>query len=318
MDFRYRAYAACLCAGLYAAAAQAGPGIIVVGDVPTGGDVVLFGIAQETFVMPPSVLSSTLSPYGVGPQRLDTSAACVMQPSGVIAPNCDITIKWSSRSGSGGHAHNTDRPPGIFSTENGVTGGSTDPGPAGSITDNSAANGVLGIAYISPEASGVTDLTVTGVAVVNGIQVSFGPNDFTVGVRYEGLQPVMVPGLQVNTASDMHDNSNGNASIATIDGLGALAEEFAAILFAQNQVAPPVRITALSLPEGGLFDFRNEWRPPHISHRFGDDADVGIHELSRAQRRALAIALAAAGFTTPEAAASPNVPTANHWHLRLP
>ena len=43
---------------------------------------------DDTFTMLPSVLSSRLSPYGTGPQNLETSTACVLFPDGTIVPNC--------------------------------------------------------------------------------------------------------------------------------------------------------------------------------------------------------------------------------------
>lgn len=214
--------------------------------------------------------------------------------------------------------HNTSRPPGIFRTQNGVTGGSTGPGSPGTFTDNTGATGILGVTYTAPEVSGVTDLTVTGVALVNGVPTNFGPDRYTIGVKIEGLQLASVAGLQVETASNMHDNNNGHAAPAMIGALAVMAQRFAEELTRQGRPVPPVRVTALSLPQGGLFDFEVEWRPRHVSHRFGNDADIGIRELTGMQRDKLVIALYFAGFQTPEPAASPSNPIASHWHLRLP
>lgn len=277
------------------------------------------GLSQNTDLsMLPSVLSSTLSPYGAGVQRLELTSACTLMPEGTIIPNCDITIAWSARNGSGGHVHNTNRPPGIFKTQNDVTAGSTDPGPPGSITDNSGLSGTLGLTYTSPEASGIIDGVVTGVGIVNGSTVQFGPTPFTIGVEIDDLTLANVAGLQVETASNMHGNNNGNGSQATNTALGTMAQNFANELTRQGLPVPVVRLTAMTLPFGGLFDFRTQWHPPHASHRFGNDVDVGIRELTRAQRRALVSALNGAGFTTPVRAESSTNPNASHWHLRLP
>jgi murein endopeptidase len=35
-----------------------------------------------------------------------------------------------------------------------------------------------------------------------------------------------------------------------------------------------ISINDISLPRGGLFDYRNTWKPPHKSHRTGTDADI--------------------------------------------
>ena len=273
--------------------------------------------AQEEFVMRPSVLTSSLSPYGTGPQRYDTFASCALGPSGPVVPNCNITIRWNARANSGGHMHNTNRPPGIFLTQYGVSDGSTSPGPPGSVTDSSQASGVLGLTYTAPEASGVIDLTLTGVATVGGQTLTFGPSSFAFGVRFEGLQFAIVPGLQVHTVSDMHGNNNGYATPDTILSLGVMTQGFARFLSLKNLPVPILEIPAISLPEGGLFDDSVEWTPPHVSHRFGNDVDILTPPLTNQQRRALEIARRAAGFTTPVRAESSANPGASHWHLRL-
>jgi hypothetical protein len=37
-----------------------------------------------------------------------------------------------------------------------------------------------------------------------------------------------------------------------------------------------LRVNDMSLKWGGLFDFRNNWSPPHKSHRIGTNADLGF------------------------------------------
>ena len=36
------------------------------------------------------------------------------------------------------------------------------------------------------------------------------------------------------------------------------------------------RINDMSLPMGGLFDWRNGWQADHFAHRIGQDADIGF------------------------------------------
>lgn len=239
------------------------------------------------------------------------------QPTGATVPNCVITLSWSVRARSGGHLHNTDRPPGIFTTRNGVTGGSTDPGPPGTLTDSSGSAGVLEFTYTSPQASGITDYTASGLAVVDGKTVLFGPASFTIGVQVGGLQLASGDGLQVNAASDMHGNNNGYATPVTIAALQRMAQIFAANLTKLGKPVPPVRVNALSLPQGGHFDFKVEWQTPHRSHRFGKEADIRIW-LTNEQREKLAWALYKAGFSTPVPNERPQDPASSHWHLRMP
>jgi hypothetical protein len=298
-----------------AAAQQAA--IIV--QTPSFDAVAPFSAAQQAtdFVVLPSVLSSTYSVYGTGVQTVPLSLFCVLLPDFIIVPNCDITLQWSALAGTGGHVHNTQRPPGKFTTGSGVTGGSTSPAPPGSLTDDSGASGFLDLTYGAPEASGVTSVNATGVAIVNGATVFFGPATFTIGVLFGGLGAVSATGLAVQTQSNNHDSSNGNGSPALASALADMAAQFTAILQAQRAAVPTVRVTAISLPQGGLFDFQTQWAPPHRSHRFGNDADVGIRELTRRQRAALAAAIRLAGLTTPVPSEAPSDPAATHWHLRL-
>jgi hypothetical protein len=304
--------------GAVATPAAAQDGAIIV-QTPSFDAIAPFAATQQAtdFVMLPSVLSSSYSLYGTGVQSLPITISCVLLPSFIVVPNCDITLHWSALSGSGGHVHNTQRPPGTFTTAN-ATGGSTSPGPPGTLTDNSGATGLLDLRYGAPEASGVTSVDASGIALVNGVPTFFGPTTFTIGVVFGGLGPVTVAGLAVSTLSNMHDSNNGNATAGMASALGQLASLFSLILQLQLATVPPVRVTALSLPEGGLFDYATEWAPPHVSHRFGNDADVGIRELTRRQQAALAAALRLAGFTTPAPTEAPGFAAASHWHLRLP
>ncbi len=309
-----------LAVGVFVGArAAAQEGAIVV-QTPSFDAVAPFAATQQAtdFVVLPSVLSSTLSPYGTGVQTVPISVDCVLLPDFTIVPNCNITLQWRALSGSGGHVHDTQRPPGRFTTGNGVAGGSTGAGPSGSLTDNSGGTGILDLTYGAPEAAGVTSVSATGVAIVNGVQVFFGPASFTIGVLFGGLGPVSAAGLSVSTQSPLHDSNDGNGTPGTASALADMASQFAAILQAQLAAVPNVRVTAISLPQGGLFDFRTEWTPPHRSHRFGNDADIGIRELTRRQRAALVAALRIAGFTTPVPTEAPSDPNASHWHLRLP
>jgi hypothetical protein len=56
-------------------------------------------------------------------------------------------------------------------------------------------------------------------------------------------------------------------------------------------------INALSLPQGGIFDYRNEWNPPHHNHHFGIEADVRIRNLPLpGQKQTLALAAKEIGY----------------------
>jgi hypothetical protein len=163
------------------------------------------------------------------------------------------------------------------------------------------------------EACGVTNFSIVGDSqfvygstsdpVTVEIQVGFARDAGT-----EDLSPVSSGGgLQVATASDMHGNNNGNATTAMAGQLQDMAASFAAG-FDPTVSVPPIQVTALSLPLGGLFDFRNEWSPPHVGHRFGNEADIGMRSLTSEQKDVLADALESTDLKTPVTSESPRAP----------
>lgn len=257
-----------------------------------------FSTQNTDFSMFPSVTSSSLSPYGAGPQKLNLVTFCFDFVTGNILPNCDIQLFPNAQGGSGGHVHNTARPSGTFNPDHGNTGPS----------------GFLAVTYTSPEASGITN--VTEIGFLNGIPIS--PGLFSIGVEFDGLGLASGDGLLVDTASQMHDNNNGFATPDMIAAIQNLPGDFSDRL-AQSHITdvPIIEFTALSLPLGGLFDFQTEWHPPHVSHRFGNDGDIAIRNLTRAQRAALAWTIIRDGLTTPVPGERPSDPNATHWHIRL-
>lgn len=287
--------------------------------------------ARARFPNSPSVLKPGHSPYGNTPQTLDLAAFCQDPNTGAAVPNCDITINWSAVSGSGGHVHHdAKRPPGIFKVKTtGVTGGFTNPDQSrpATVMGNSGNSGFLPIIYTAPEVSGVINGSTVGFGTLNGVPTQFRTTPFTIGVRInDDLQLAGGTGLQVTIESDNHGNNNGNATQPTINALQSLAVLFAAELKRQGVPAdkvPPLRATAISLPQGGLFDYKNaNWKiPKHTDHRFGNNVDVGmkgVTPLTEMQKQALARALEDTLFETPIRAESPTEPNADHWHLCLP
>lgn len=277
-------------------------------------------VPTSTFKMLPSVLSSGGIPpeyHGTNYVMLPLDLACTLD-TGEIVPHCNITLEWEATAGSGGHVHNTSRPPGvIFSESLDFAGSVTAGGPPARLSVNSAGSGIVPIRFMAPEASGTTVLRVTGQAGT----LASDPSPVSIQIQYDGLQLAAGDGLAVSSASSLHGSNNGFASadlVATIQVMAArFAENLVAAGIPRAQV-PPIRVTAMSLPLGGLFDFSQEWAPPHVSHRFGNDADLGMAGLNALQKAALAEAAATAGLAIPIAAESPSSTTASHWHVRLP
>lgn len=254
------------------------------------------------FNMLPSVTSTSFSPYGTGLQTLDLEVFCFDLATGNILPNCQITgIVPSVEPETGGHLHNTNRPAGSVNPNTGNTGPS----------------GFLPVVYSAPDASGITDLTITGF--VNGLPPTSGI--VTIGVEVDGLQFANINGFIVDTQSNMHGNNNGNAFPEMTAALQETADRFQILIAKAGEQYPTLHITAISLPQGGLFDYKNQWSPPHFDHRVGIEADISptsVDNLSDAQRDTLQEAFTKSHLTAPIEGENPDDEGANHWHLRLP
>jgi hypothetical protein len=286
------------------------PGVSAAQDIQVGvrpadtnnlnesSSLIQFAGLNTDFSMKPSVTTAKLSPYGIGPQTLDLVLFCFNPATGVILPNCDVQVVPKAVSGSGGHVHNTNRPAGTFKPDRGNTG----------------SGGFLPVTYTAPEASGITSSTITGS--LSGVPVA--PGTFTIGVEIDGLQRASGTGLIIDSTSNMHDSNNGFGTADMVSSIQDIPGNFSDRLKqAGINTAPAVQFTAMSLPFGGLFDFQVEWKPPHKSHRFGDDGDIAIRTLTRAQRTALAWAILNSGFSMPVPGERPQDPESTHWHIRL-
>jgi hypothetical protein len=116
----------------------------------------------------------------------------------------------------------------------------------------------------------------------------------------------------------MHGINNGFGAPAFGAALANMATRFAENLAPSGVPAaqiPAIRVTAISLPEGGLFDFSSEWSPPYVSHRFGYEADIGMAGLTPAHKKALADAVQLSPLGMPVWSESPSNTAANHWHV---
>jgi hypothetical protein len=251
--------------------------------------------------MRPSVFNTTISPYGAGPQTLHLLLACIDLSTGNFIPNATLQVVPSAEADSGGHLHNTNRPAGSFSPDHGVSGPSTFP--------------FLRVDYTAPEASGITDMIET-CSAFGGPPVTA---IFTIGVEIDGLELATgsLGSLFIVTTENLHGNNNGNATPGTISELHAMAGFYVDLLTQTGDSIHQLRITALSLPQGGLFDYQTEWSPPHKLHRNGTDADLGLSNLTTTEQRIAANeAFLEAGFRAPVEGERPEDPESDHWHLK--
>ncbi len=127
-----------------------------------------------------------------------------------------------------------------------------------------------------------------------------------------------VPGN--DKSETMHGNNNGYATPETSGALIEMSisyvDQLTQLGVAANNI-PPFRIKALSLPQGGLFDYQTEWNTPHKLHRNGTDAEVGLANLpTRKLKQAAEAAFRQAGFRAPIQHERPGDADSNHWHLK--
>ncbi|HET8540928.1 MAG TPA: hypothetical protein VFL83_13735 [Anaeromyxobacter sp.] len=279
-------------------------------------------VDSSQFEMAPSVLDSR----GIWhDQTLPLRLYCV-KPSGEVAKDCELTLRWSAPPNSGFHVHDepgftgANRPPGRIQTDAGASAGSKNAGPPGAMTAGTGSDGYLGLIFFAPEPSGVVELEATGTAVVDGTLAVSDPARVSITIRVPGLSRIAAPGLRVIAASHNHDSHNGYGTADMGSALADMASTFSVLLQAPGgppRAVPTIQVNAISLPLGGIFDFRNEWQAPHWSHRFGTDADLNTPPLTQDEKDVLEDAIGATPLRTPVLAESAAAPGASHWHVAL-
>ena len=84
---------------------------------------------------------------------------------------------------------------------------------------------------------------------------------------------------------------------AFLNQLRDLAQLYTLVVQALLNVSDKLGYNDISLPTGGLFDYRNGWTKPHSWHRFGMDADV--RNIAAGPRRTVFALLAKWKFGVP-------------------
>lgn len=179
--------------------------------------------------------------------------------NGERIPNCQITLTSKAVSRSGGHDHtNAGRPLGNFSPKAGNTG-----------------SDVFRSSYTSPEISGFIDITVSGKAP--GYNIT--PGVFRLRIELPGLQSLaqgtsyLLVGQTRTHASNHFGIPAFNAKLVQLAGL--YAREFPGGKLGFND---------MSLPLGGLFDWKATWKSPHKEHRLGTNVDLPLRYFPAAHR----------------------------------
>ena len=168
-------------------------------------------------------------------------------------PNgCNVNLAVEPVDNSGGHRHTNARP----TDKKGALSSSA-------VLFESGATDSEPLIYTSSEVSGTEKIKA-------GFEESGKSSEFKIDIKVpefdsfpnEGAYHIVARG-----GTDTHpDGTRGTES--TIKKLTEIAQRYF------ERTKRILSVNDLSLPDGGLFDFKNTWSPPHNTHRTGTDADI--------------------------------------------
>lgn len=231
---------------------------------------------------------------GCSPFPVEAGVSVVAEPVADVVPGGQVTWYFNGPAGARVNIN-------LSRLQN--TGGHNHPGgPTGSVAPQSF---VLGPRYPQNQPSVFTAPVAAGsVQMVS----SFSPGGTTTG-----LNRVAVPGLITLTggvgisltgASATHPVNHGGMPIL-ISKIQQLAAEY------HSKFGKNLFINDMSLPDGGLYDFKNTWAPPHVTHREGRTVDINSTSMAQPEKDSFRVMALSLGFsvtleTNPE-----------HWHLAI-
>lgn len=230
---------------------------------------------------------STTEPNGAG--RSDKSIALVVevtdcdgQPVPDIAVRTLVSVEHTSGGHSAGHPLPIPRPPGGLRGTSDTSGAENE-----SYVGTSDALGQIAMEFVPPEAAGTH--TINATCVVERCYEPDPPLEVEVGI--EGLAAIPADNLFYTLKeyldgtdkgknignNGQHDNLNHHLTPEAAEVLSRVAFEYAARLYF-FPVPEKLHINDASLPNGGLFDFRGQWRPDHRGHRKGTVVDIRANQ----------------------------------------
>lgn len=203
--------------------------------------------------------------------------------SGSPPPSVEVSFEvkapTASSAEAGGHAHDGTRPVGTL----------RDLGTGEEVTrcvvDTFDAEGMglctLPVPYQAPEISGFETIVGSAPGFPNAeakvrvevpglVELAEDPTKYVrVGTpnNHAGTNDPCTP--QANAPTSRHFDS-----LYGLPKLKEAVEQIAATMLRETGIF--LRVNDMSLPKGGLFDFNNNWRTPHITHRVGRHADIGF------------------------------------------
>ena len=82
--------------------------------------------------------------------------------------------------------------------------------------------------------------------------------------------------IEQTCIATMPSNINNCIHVELTNYVNSLVSELKPILIGGNPI--PIRVTAMSLPWGGLSDIGRNWEPPHYTHNAGTTIDMGFNK----------------------------------------
>jgi hypothetical protein len=201
---------------------------------------------RKEFTLNVAVDPQRVRPVGTGGNNKST-VTITARMNGKPLPGVPVQLMARPVQNSGGHIHDGDRPVGSFSVKSGKTGGD------GKFVSIYTASQFGGIEQIIVTAAGVTDSVADTVKVEPLVQFS-GAGDYV---------------LKGSTTS--HPENHYFASQSAVSHLISAADKFDTSAFNTTGI---MRLNDMSLPWGGLFDIKQNWKPPHNLHRIGRSVDI--------------------------------------------
>ena len=188
--------------------------------------------------------------------------------------NCHVTVKLDSLDPAamippffGGHLGHAPQPVGTVRDSNGT-------GPGGDFVEGDTLKG-FSVVYTAPEGAG--QIQVTNRLVPPPSYICLSEPDGTgackhvrrinVGIQLSELPPD--PFYRVIRQDRVRHPNGTSATSRTIMKLKTLA-----LLYHHLTDQKTLSINDISLPQGGLFDFRRDWSAPHKTHRRGAQVDI--------------------------------------------
>lgn len=212
---------------------------------------------------------------------IENIVATVTKSTGEPAPNQSVEIEAVWVSGSGGHSHPNVPPQDQMGVLSVLLPVPLAPEQGrGVIEAETDEEGKIYLNYTTPQFGGNIDLVAT-------LQTTTGQsNSKRVTARVPGLVELTSgQNYELIGAPDNNSGTNdpcrlppGSNHYSNHWGVPALAKAVKSIAAEFDSLYPgtKLRINDVSLENGGLFDYKNNWSPPHKSHRTGTNADIGF------------------------------------------